>query len=335
MRSTSMHGIATISIRFFFQMFCFFICCSKIFAETNFSIGNNFSDTAEKKVDYLERIYFSGENKAGLNSLILVAMQEMQSKDVTPSLLKQATFLSEIRDDAEKADDACDVLDILAVGIYEIDAAEARSQGIEMPSDKVRKKTGNALASIGQLGNATTNLGGNAQTLGWSAYYSKNPKLSSGAFKTANKLNTASQTLGAVGQGAKTINDTKNVIGSLFNKEPKDKPCKKVKPKEIIVSDRKAAANEPTATSAAAGNSVTVIIKNITYSQLSSLAGSMEKITDITNVNSDNFSSNTATIVVTTTLKIKEVVDKILQANEALGLNVDSFTSNTATLFIK
>ena len=105
----------------------------------------------EKKVDYLERIYFSGENKAGLKGLILVAIQEIEKQPFTQDLSKQRYFLGELNAKAESVENACDLLEMLAVGIYNIDAAEANAQNIKMPSDNAKAKTGNVIDKLNSI----------------------------------------------------------------------------------------------------------------------------------------------------------------------------------------
>jgi hypothetical protein len=246
--------------------------CSNIFAADKAS--RFYSDTtAEKKVDYLERIYFSGEDKAGLNENILITLQELQEKSPTPALAKQVTFLIDIQDDANAAKNACEVLDLLAVGIYNIDAAEAKLQGVQRPSDKAKTKSVNALASIQKLNSTANSLSSNASNLAWSSYLLSGGKygtFASGAGKVANGAAKFGNTLGAVGQAAET---GKQVIGiakgfgadKLFKK--KDKACNDVDKKDIVIGEHgaapaKTATTEKAATALAGTETQTVV--NIT-----------------------------------------------------------------------
>jgi curli biogenesis system outer membrane secretion channel CsgG len=79
----------------------------------------------------------------------------------------------------------------------------------------------------------------------------------------------------------------------------------------------------------------TLTVKNIDYSKLSSLASAIEKIQGVSNVNSDDFNDNTANIIVTQTIKIKELVDKIMTANTGVKLSVTGMSKDGATLAAK
>lgn len=199
--------------------------------------------TPEKKVDYLERIYFSGKNKAELNVGILVALQEMQGKQPSDALAKQATYLLDIQDEANNASDACELLDLLAVGIYNIDAAEASKQGVRPASDKARKKTVDALASINKLGSSSNTLSNSARSLEWSSYLLSGGRygaFAQGAGKIANKAGQAGAVLGAAGAAGQTVKEVGGVLESVgvnpFKK--KDKACGDVLPKEIEIGQR-------------------------------------------------------------------------------------------------
>lgn len=197
--------------------------------------------SVEKKVDYLERIYFSGENKEGLNTKILIALQEIQEKTPTPALAKQATFLLDIQDKTSAADNACDILDLLAVGIYNIDAAEAVKQGVKAPSDKAKAKSVDALASLNKLNSTSNNLSSSARNLEWSSYMLSGGKygsFASGAGKVARTAGTVGYAAGAAGQAAQTAKQLGDVGKSLgINFKKKDKACNDVEKKDIEIGE--------------------------------------------------------------------------------------------------
>lgn len=198
-------------------------------------------NAAEKKVDYLERIYFSGENKEGLNTKILIALQELQEKTPTPALAKQVTFLIDIRDKASAAGNACDVLDLLAVGIYNIDAAEAVQQGVRTPSDKAKARSVDALASLNKLNSTSNSLSSSARNLEWSSYLLSGGKygsFASGAGKVARTAGTVGTIAGAAGQAGQTVKQLGEVGKSLgISLKKKDKPCDDVAKKDIEIGE--------------------------------------------------------------------------------------------------
>lgn len=195
--------------------------------------------TEEKKVDYLEKIYFSGENKQGLNTKILVTLQEIQNGAPTPSLIKQLNYLVQIKEKADAADNACDILDMLAAGIYDIDAAEAVKQGVKMPTDKGKANAGDALAALSKLSNSTNQLSNTANNAAWSNYLltgGRSTNFITGAGKVAGTANTITGVTNTVGAAANSVNQARSLIGGLGLGKG-DKPCKTVAKKEIEIGD--------------------------------------------------------------------------------------------------
>lgn len=186
----------------------------------------------EKKVDYLERIYFSGENKEGLNTKILISIQEIQQKSPTPSLAKQVTFLLDLQDKASVAEDACDILDLLAVGIYNIDAEEAAKEGVHTPSATAKAKSADAISNLTKLSNTSSSVSSTANSVAWSNYLLTGGKYSSFAAGTGKVASTAST--------VKQLADLGKSIGINFKK--KDKACNDVSKKEIQIGEHVAAA---------------------------------------------------------------------------------------------
>lgn len=79
----------------------------------------------------------------------------------------------------------------------------------------------------------------------------------------------------------------------------------------------------------------TLTFKNIQYEQLSKVASALEKIQGVSNVNSDDFSDNVANIVVTQTIKLKDVVDKLMATNTGVNLSVSGMAKDGATFTVK
>jgi curli biogenesis system outer membrane secretion channel CsgG len=79
----------------------------------------------------------------------------------------------------------------------------------------------------------------------------------------------------------------------------------------------------------------TLTVKNIDYSKLSTVASAIEKIPGVNNVNSDDFNENTANIIVTQTIKLKELIDKVMAANTGVKLSVTGMSKDGATLTVK
>ena len=214
--------------------------CSNVFAADK-TVKFNGDTTAEKKVDYLERIYFSGEDKEGLNTNILIAIQDIQTKTATNVLIKQITFLMEIQEKASAAKDACEILDLLAVGIYNIDAAEAVKEGVRPATSKAKAKSVDALASLGKLNSTANNLSGNASNLAWSSYLLSGGKygsFASGAGKVATGAAKVGNTINAIGQAGETgkqLLDVGKSLGIKINK--KDKACNDVAKKDIVIGE--------------------------------------------------------------------------------------------------
>lgn len=293
---------------------------------------------AEKKVDYLERIYFSGEDKEGLNTKILIALQELQNRLPTPALAKQVTFLIDIQDKASDAENACDILDMLAVGIYHIDAAEAEKQGVRMPSSKAKAKAGDALSSLNQLNRNSYNLSSSANNVAWSSYLLNGGKYSgftAGASKVARTAGTVGVVTGAavqVGQTGKDLIDFGKKMG--VNLKKKDKPCNDVAKKDIEIGEHIPPGINTNVAKSSTG-STKVLIKNINYNQLSTISAAMDKIEGIRSVSSDDFNNHTATIQVNHDMKVKELIDKIIASNKSIDFNVENVSANSVTLVIK
>jgi hypothetical protein len=216
-----------------------FAMCSIITANAksdfNEACFNRRDSSLEKKVDYLERIYFSGENKAGINSQILIVLQEIEGKTPTPSLAKQVTFLLEIKEKALSAGSACEILDLLAVGIYNLDAAEGRQQGVIPPSDKAKEKTTDALSSLNKLNSATQSISSSASSLAWSSYLLSGK---TGGFGTAGKISGAASSLGAIAGTAGQLSELGKILG--IGKK-KDKACSDVPKKTIEIGQHEVA----------------------------------------------------------------------------------------------
>ncbi len=254
------------------------------------------SASAEKKVDYLERIYFSGENKEKLNIGILIALQEMQQKAPTTALAKQVTFLIDVKDKANAADNACDVLDLLAVGIYDIDAVEAVQQGVRPPSDKAKAKSADATENLNKLSSASGSVSSSARSLEWSSYLLSGGNYGSfaaGAGRLANTAGTIGYVAGTAGQVGQTVKD----VGSFFKK--KDKPCD-VPKKDVPLGEHAAlpavaGTNPPAQTNAMSTTVIT--IPGISSAALRALTDSVRGKADVQSAEKA-YNETTSTITV-------------------------------------
>lgn len=272
----------------------------------NAQTGENRS---EKKVDYLERIYFSGENKAGLNTKILIALQELQEKAPTPPLAKQVTFLLDVKDKAGNAENACAILDMLAVGIYNIDAAEAVQQGVLAPSDKAKAQTVDAIASLNKLSSTSSALSSGATNLMWSNVLLNGGNYGSfaaGAGKVAGVAGTVGMAANAAGQAGQTVKQV-GELGKMMGFKKKDKPCDDVQKKDIQIGEHAALAatangaaapNTNTAAGSTAGVSTTVInIQGISSANLRVFTEALKTKTGVQSAEK-SFSETASTITV-------------------------------------
>jgi hypothetical protein len=322
-------------ILYFIGLLCMFYCKDVSgrsgFSKAHINTGEkkNVVDT-EKKVDYIERIYFSGKNKDELNTMILLTIQALEEQPTTKSVAKQYVFLSGIKDKANSAANSCDVEEMLAAGIYGIDASEALQQNIPKPGSEATVKTSDALNSVSNLSNSANNLNSSIFTLrgGYYNSYSSYSTFSKVA-GTTYKVNGVMQTVGSGKQVADQVNNTLKVLGLH-----KDKPCKSVVPKAIVIGTH-AVPDTSKAIPKTDAFASKIVVKNISYGQLSSVASAIQKINGVTSVNSDDFSNNTATLLVIDNMKIKELIDKILQCKSGFNFNVESISANAATLSVK
>jgi curli biogenesis system outer membrane secretion channel CsgG len=101
------------------------------------------------------------------------------------------------------------------------------------------------------------------------------------------------------------------------------------------IASQKDKINMPENDAPEGASSYTVTIQNIQYNQLSKISSALEKIAGVSSVNSDDYSSNTANIVVVQTIKLKELVDKLLALNTGVSLSVTGMNKDGATLVAK
>ncbi|HRH61116.1 MAG TPA: hypothetical protein PL045_11130, partial [Chitinophagaceae bacterium] len=174
----------------------FVICSNKIFCQSAL-------DTSESKVDYLEQIYFSGENKEGLLNEIDMMIQKFDGKEVTPAIAKQYGFLSGIKSQAANAAKSCDVLDLISAGIFELDAAEATRQGVHRPSKKASADVSGALKNISGIGNTLSSSS-------WNTYL-----LSGGKINTLGVTGKVAGVTNTIGTVASTYDEVKKFAGAL------------------------------------------------------------------------------------------------------------------------
>lgn len=196
------------------------------------------SDTiVEKKADYLLRIYFSGVDKAGLTAKILVALQEIEGKQPTAAMQKQHTFLQQIKERVAAAATTCDVLDMFAVGIFEIDAIEADRQGVKLPSDNAKANTADISSALNKLSSSSGSLSSSASNLAWQNTLAtgKTTAVGSSANKVAGTTSNIASGAATAGQALETGKQLSSVFGTVLGGKKSEKPCKDVKPKEIEI----------------------------------------------------------------------------------------------------
>ncbi len=122
----------------------------------------------ESKVDYLEKIYFSGDDKEDMLNAIQITIetlkQEYTGKNISTAVASQLNFLGGVYEKAQSAKDACEITDMLAAGIYNLDVTEAVAQGIPRPKEKVS-------ADLGKLISASQNIASTSSQASWDAFY--------------------------------------------------------------------------------------------------------------------------------------------------------------------
>ncbi|GAA0878118.1 hypothetical protein GCM10009119_10860 [Algoriphagus jejuensis] len=248
-------------------------------------MGQN-SFSGEAKVDYLLKIYFSGENKEGIVKNMLVTLQELEDKISNPSLSEQYSFLYEMQDNVSQADDTCDALDFLSVGIYELDAAEAAEQGVMLPTDKAKVKSGEALANLNKVSSKTRALSRTATNVAVAGLLAK-----SGGSKLLGSIANTSQVVGDV---ASVANETSQSaigiadLGKSLGFTKKDKPCSKVPQKEIQIGPHHIEEVLMVATTSIEGDGIgrdtlkTVItVSNLSFSSLRTITDTLVNKTEI------------------------------------------------------
>ena len=282
-------------------------------------------DTTEKKVDYIERIYFSGKNKDGLTTMILTTYQSLEGKPVTTAVAKQYVFLIGIADKANAAKNSCEVEELLAAGIWSIDANDAMLQNIAKPGQAATDQAGDAISKVGSLSSSASNLAGSAAYSQWT--------LSNGSYSGYNSISRVGGAISKVSVVTGTIGQGKQVADQVGKFFVHDKPCKSVVPKNIEIGPHLV---PDTSKNKQANAGTKIIIKNIKYEQVSSMVAAISKIPGISLVKRDNWTNDTATLIVTHTMKTTDdLIDKIIQSNNGVNFKVESSSSDTATLSIK
>lgn len=205
------------------QVFALFLIVQVVFCTCSLYAGTlpqNISgqlsrDTSgEEKVDYIERIYFSGKNKSDINVMILTTLQDLEGAQSTTSVAKQYTFLSGIKDRASTCETTCDLLEILAVGLYALDANEAAEQEVLPPGNAAKNHAGDALQSINNtFGNLNTSMGNTA----YNSYVLSQGKVN--VFGAANTVSTiagtANTVVTSVSAGRQVFNEGKKIWRSV------------------------------------------------------------------------------------------------------------------------
>lgn len=216
----------------FFVMQVIFCTCS-LYARSTPQYGPaqlSRDTTGEEKVDYIARIYFSGKNKSDINVMILTTLQDLEGAQATASVAKQYAFLSGIKDRAAASEyTTCDLLEILAAGLYALDANEAAEQQVLPPGNAAKGHAGDALLSINNtFGNLSSSTGNTA----YNAYILSRGKVN--VYGAANAVSTvagtASTVASSVSAGRQVFNEGKKIWKSIGGGNG---PCKKV-PAKII-----------------------------------------------------------------------------------------------------
>ena len=312
---------------------CFFVCMmfsAKANAKSNPIYKPVIkTDTAvEPKVDYIEQIYFSGKNRDDMYKMALTVVQSLDGKPATYSVAKQYIFLMGITDAIKNANDACEAEEILAQGIYALDVTEATKYNIPVPGDKSKADVGAALQDISEFGNNTQGLAYNAWVLNrnkvnrWGYYYDYGYTPTEAKIaQTGYQINAVAST---VGTGMQMMDEGKKALKALGIS--KDKPCKKIVARDIAIGAHVAPDT----------SSTTIVLQNITYQQISEIAGAITHMSGVNSVNSDKFDNNVATIfVIAPNIKTKDLIDKLMHANAHMKLDVVNSSANGATLAIK
>jgi hypothetical protein len=300
------------------------------------------TNSTESKTDYLERIYFSGKDKKDLQVLILTSLEELNSKPPTQALAQQVTFLLGIKEKADAADDACEILDMIAAGLYQIDPIEANAQGVILPSTKGKAQAGDALTSLDKLSKNANSLGSSATSLGWSNYLLTGGSKSFETFgKIGNSANSLSNALG----GAKQLGAIGKQLGGLLKK--KDKPCKSVPQKDIAIGSHNSPTTSPKSDSpniTAQGEDdkkpkndetgTTLLTRNIQFDQIESFVATIKNIPGVTSAITSIYDNNILTLQITHKMQTLDLVQKIIQTNDKIKIKVENITANQATLLI-
>ena len=303
---------------------------------------------AEKKVDYLEKIYFSGSNKEGLTDSIEVYVSRMSKRfDSTlipsPEYLKQFVFLQKIQPQLPNTKDACDILDLLAVGIRNIDIEEAMAQKIKKPSEDAVNNSADALEGIGKVNNAVSSTSGALNSLAWANYYRSGKTVGFGATRS---IAGAADMLETGVELAKQGKDIANALGMFGGK---NKSCKEVDKKNIALGEHKftpiskqslastaqTETTEKTVTTVASVTATTVTINNISFKQLSTLRDLLEKMKGVHDVVTDNFNNNVAVLKVSHELKLDDLLVNITQLTSSVKLEVSASDSKTNSGILK
>lgn len=163
--------------------------------------------------------------------MILTTLQDLEGAQATTSVAKQYAFLAGIKDKASACESACDILEILAVGAYAIDANKAAEQSVLPPDNTAKANAGEALQSINNtFGNVNSSMGNTA----YNTYI-----LSRGSVNTFGAANTVAKVAGtantvvtSVSAGKQVFNEGKKIWKTIGGGNG---PCKKVPKKEIAI----------------------------------------------------------------------------------------------------
>lgn len=210
------------------------LCTCSLYARSapfHLSVYISGDTSSEEKTDYIERIYFSGKKKKDLNVMILTTLQDLEGAQATTSVAKQYAFLTGIKNQADASESTCDLLEILAAGMYALDARQAAEQQVLPPGDAAKGHAEDALQGINNtFGNLNSSLGNTA----YNSYILSRGKVN--VFGAANTVSTiagtANTVVASVSAGKQVFNEGKKIWESIGGGNG---PCKKVPRKDITI----------------------------------------------------------------------------------------------------
>lgn len=126
--------------------------------------------------------------------MLLAIIQQLEAlPSTTPAVARQYAFLKGIKTEVTVADNACDVTELIAAGIYDIDINEAQAQNVRAPGNKAKANAADALKNLGDINNSLGSTSDALTALAWTNYVSTGR---TSGFGTASKLAGVAGTMG-------------------------------------------------------------------------------------------------------------------------------------------